>query len=369
MKEPEIIPLSRVAKEPAEATPTIPATPRIPMMKTVVPQPGSEPHAAVGAASPSEIRNFLQAKSSGRIADGVFTGVMVLCALTICAIVVLIIYVLVSHSQLSIKAFGWHFFATQTWDPVSGDFGALPFIYGTVVSSLLALLMAVPLALAVSIFLLDICPGVLRGPISFLTELLAAIPSVVYGLWGIFVLVPIIRDQAGPVLEKYVGWTGFFVEPAFGVSMFAASVILAIMIFPVISSISRDVMRAVPVNQREAVLALGATRWEMLRIGVLRNARMGIIGSVILGLGRALGETIAVTMVIGNHPGIVKNLFAPGYTLASVIANEFTEATGDLYLSALIEIGLALFLVTIVVNAIARLLVWAVVRQNEGGAH
>jgi phosphate transport system permease protein len=369
MKEPEIIPLSRVAKEPAEATPTIPATPRIPMMKTVVPQPGSEPHAAVGVASPSEIRNFLQAKSSGRIADGVFTGVMVLCALTIFAIVVLIIYVLVSHSQLSIKAFGWHFFATQTWDPVSGDFGALPFIYGTVVSSLLALLMAVPLALAVSIFLLDICPGVLRGPISFLTELLAAIPSVVYGLWGIFVLVPIIRDQAGPVLEKYLGWTGFFVEPNFGVSMFAASVILAIMIFPVISSISRDVMRAVPVNQREAVLALGATRWEMLRIGVLRNARMGIIGSVILGLGRALGETIAVTMVIGNHPGIVKNLFAPGYTLASVIANEFTEATGDLYLSALIEIGLALFLVTIVVNAIARLLVWAVVRQNEGGAH
>jgi phosphate transport system permease protein len=202
-----------------------------------------------------------------------------------------------------------------------------------------------------------------------LTELLAAIPSVVYGLWGVFVLVPIIRDQAGPVLEKYLGWTGLFAEPNFGVGMFTASVILAIMIFPVISSISRDVMRAVPVHQREAVLALGATRWEMLRIGVLRNARMGIIGSVILGLGRALGETIAVTMVIGNHPGIVKNLFAPGYTLASVIANEFTEATGDLYLSALIEIGLALFLVTIVVNAIARLLVWAVVRDNAGSAH
>ena len=190
-----------------------------------------------------------------------------------------------------------------------------------------------------------------------------------YGLWGVFVLVPIIRDQAGPVLEKYLGWTGLFVEPNFGVNMFTASVILAIMIFPVISSISRDVMRAVPVHQREAVLALGATRWEMLRIGVLRNARMGIIGSVILGLGRALGETIAVTMVIGNHPAIMKNLFAPGYTLASVIANEFTEATGDLYLSALIEIGLALFLVTIIVNAIARILVWAVVRDNAGSAH
>jgi phosphate transport system permease protein len=229
--------------------------------------------------------------------------------------------------------------------------------------------MAVPLALAVSIFLLDICPKFLRGPISFLTELLAAIPSVVYGLWGVFVLVPIIRDQIGPVFIKYFGWSGLFVQPNFGVGMFTASVILAIMIFPVISSISRDVMRAVPVNQREAALALGATRWEMIRIGVLRNARIGIVGSVILGLGRALGETMAVTMVIGNHPAIVKNLFAPGYTLASVIANEFTEATGNLYLSALIEIGLALFIVTIVVNAIARLLVWAVTQGNTAGAH
>jgi phosphate transport system permease protein len=227
----------------------------------------------------------------------------------------------------------------------------------------------VPLALAVSIFLLDICPPLLRGPISFLTELLAAIPSVVYGLWGIVVLVPIIRDQVGPVLEKYLGWTGFFVEPNFGVGMFTASVILAIMIFPVISSISRDVMRAVPINQREAALALGATRWEMIRMSVLRNARIGIVGSVILGLGRALGETLAVTMVIGNHPDIVKNLLAPAYTLSSVIANEFTEATGDLYLSALIEIGLALFIVTIIVNAIARLLVWAVTRGNTARAH
>jgi phosphate transport system permease protein len=294
---------------------------------------------------------------------------MVVCGLSIFAIVLLIVFVLVSNSRLSMQAFGWKFFATQTWDPVSGEFGALPFIYGTVVSSLLAVLMAVPLALAVSIFLLDICPKFLRGPISFLTELLAAIPSVVYGLWGVFVLVPIIRDQVGPVLAKYLGWTGLFVAPNFGVGMFAAGVILAIMIFPVISSISRDVMRAVPVNQREAVLALGATRWEMLRIGVLRNARMGIVGSVILGLGRALGETMAVTMVIGNHPDILKNLLAPGYTLASVIANEFTEATGNLYLSALIEIGLALFLVTVVVNAIARLMVWAVMRGTPGRAH
>jgi phosphate transport system permease protein len=198
--------------------------------------------------------------------------------------------------------------------------------------------------------------------------LLAAIPSVVYGLWGVFVLVPIMRDQVGPVLVKTLGWTGFFVAPNFGVGMLTASVILAIMIFPVISSISRDVMKAVPVHQREAALALGATRWEMLRIGVLRNARIGIVGSVILGLGRALGETMAVTMVIGNHPEISRNLFAPANTLASVIAGEFTEATGDLYLSALIEIGLALFLVTIVVNAIARLLVWGVTKGNSARA-
>jgi phosphate transport system permease protein len=317
------------------------------------------------AERPSAIRSFLQAKSSGRFADGAFASLMAICALSIFVIVLLIIFVLIVNSKLSIHTFGWKFFTGQVWDPVSGDFGALPFIWGTLVSSLLAVAMAVPLALCVAIFLLEICPQFLRGPISFLTELLAAIPSVVYGLWGVFVLVPLMRDNVGPVLEKYLGWTGLFVEPNFGVGMFTASVILAIMIFPVISSISRDVMRVVPVSQREAALALGATRWEMIRLSVLRNARIGIVGSVILGLGRALGETMAVTMVIGNHPDIVKNLFAPAYTLASVIANEFTEATGDLYLSALIEIGLALFLVTIVVNAIARLLVWAVTRGNS----
>jgi phosphate transport system permease protein len=360
MNEPETIPMPPKAPEQG-AQPA--------MIKTVVAQHDAGVKAVAGPSAPSAIRTFLQAKSSGKFADGAFASLMLICALGVFAIVLLILFVLISNSRLSIHAFGLKFFASKMWDPVSGEFGALPFVYGTVLSSLLAVAMAVPLALAVSIFLLDVCPKMLQGPISFLTELLAAIPSVVYGLWGIFVLVPIIRDQVGPVLLKYLGWTGLFVAPNFGVGMFTASVILAIMIFPVISSISRDVMRAVPVNQREAVLALGATRWEMLRIGVLRNARMGIIGSVILGLGRALGETIAVTMVIGNHPVILKNLFAPGYTLASVIANEFTEATGDLYLSALIEIGLALFLVTIVVNAIARLMVWAVVRDNAGSAH
>jgi phosphate transport system permease protein len=360
MNEPKTI--SPAAQSPEPEAPQM-------LIKTIVAQQEAPNAGPAVPSPPSPIRNFLQGKSSGRFADGAFRGVMALCALSVFVIVVLIVFVLISKSRLSIHAFGWKFFTSQTWDPVSGDFGALPFVYGTVVSSLLAVIMAVPLALAVSIFLLDICPVALRGPVSFLTELLAAIPSVVYGLWGVFVLVPIIRDDVGPILIKYLGWTGFFVDPNFGVGVFTASVILAIMIFPVISSISRDVMRAVPINQREAALALGATRWEMLRMSVLRNARMGIIGSVILGLGRALGETMAVTMVIGNHPDILKNLFAPGYTLASVIANEFTEATGDLYLSALIEIGLALFLVTIVVNAIARLLVWAVMRGNTARAH
>jgi phosphate transport system permease protein len=321
------------------------------------------------AATPSAIRKFLQTKSSGKMPDSAFGGLMLVCALSIFVIVLLILFVLIDSSKLSMHTFGWKFFTGTTWDPVAGDFGALPFIYGTIVSSLLAIAMAVPLALLVAIFLLEICPTFLRGPISFLTELLAAIPSVVYGLWGVFVLVPIIRDQVGPVLEKSLGWTGLFAEPNFGEGMFTAGVILAIMIFPVISSISRDVMRVVPPSQREAALALGATRWEMIRISILRNSRIGIVGSVILGLGRALGETMAVTMVIGNHPDMVKNLLNPGYTLASVIANEFTAATGDLYTSALIEIGLALFLVTVVVNAVARLLVWAVTRSNAVGGH
>lgn len=327
-------------------------------------QPAVSAVASATVAAPSEIRRFLQERSSGRLADNSFAGLMALCAFSLFVIVALIAWMLISQSRVAMHTFGWHFFLDRDWDPVSGSFGALPFIYGTVVSSLLAVAMALPLSLCVAIFVIDICPPLLRGPISFLTELLAAIPSVVYGLWGIFVLVPIVRDQLGPVLERWLGWTGLFAEPNFGVGMFTASIILAIMIFPIICSISRDVMKAVPIHQREAALALGATRWEMLRIGVLRNARLGIIGSVILGLGRALGETMAVTMVIGNHPDIMKNLLNPAYTLASVIANEFTEATGKLYVSALIEIGLALFLVTIVVNAIARLLVWAVTRRD-----
>jgi phosphate transport system permease protein len=311
---------------------------------------------------PSPIREFLSKRGSGRIADSSFAAVMLVCALSIFAIVAFIFIILTSRSKLSLAAFGIKFFTRQAWDPVAGDFGALSFIYGTVATSLLALLMAVPLALGVAVFLTELCPRPLRAPISFLTELLAAIPSVVYGLWAVFVLVPIMRDSLGPFLSKTLGWTGFFEGSNFGVGLLTASIILAIMILPIISSLTRDIMTAVPNSQREGVLALGATRWEMIRTGVLRNSRIGIVGAVMLGLGRALGETMAVTMVIGNHPVIAKSLFAPGYTLASVIANEFSEASGDLYLSALIEIGLALFLVTIVVNAIARLMVWAVTR-------
>ncbi len=320
------------------------------------------PATAPQSSAPSPIRAFLASRGSGSLADNSFAVVMLICACSIFAIVLFILSILILRSKLSIVAFGWKFFTRQAWDPVSGDFGALSFIFGTLATSFLALIMAVPLALGVAVFLTELCPRVLRAPISFLTELLAAIPSVVYGLWAVFVLVPLMRDVIGPFLVKTLGWTGLFEGPNFGVGLLTASMILAVMILPIISSLTRDIMTAVPNSQREAVLALGATRWEMIRIGVLRNSRIGIVGAIMLGLGRALGETMAVTMVIGNHPEISKSLFAPGYTLASVIANEFSEASGDLYLSALIEIGLALFLVTIVVNAIARLLVWAVTR-------
>ena len=301
--------------------------------------------------------------------DRAFEYLMVGCALSVLAIVGLVLLELVVHSRLSLRAFGWSFFVRSIWDPVSGEFGALPFIYGTLVSSALALVLAVPLAIGVSIYINEMCPRVLKRGLSFMVELLAAIPSVIYGLWAIFVLAPILRNFVEPWLARYFGWSGLFSGAPYGIGMLAAGVILAIMVLPIIASITREVMLAVPQNQREAVLSLGATRWEMIRIGVLRNARAGIVGAIILGLGRALGETMAVTMVIGNRAEIAKSLFAPGYTMASVLANEFSEATGNLYLSALIEIGLALFLVTIVVNALARLMVWSVTRgQPASGA-
>jgi phosphate transport system permease protein len=314
------------------------------------------------APQPSVVRRFLQSRGNSAVADVIFSGLMLLCALSVFAIVVLILFELITRSKLTIDKFGLGFFFGRAWDPVNGNFGALPFIYGTVVSSLVALVIAVPLALGVAIFLTEMCPRFLRSPLAFLTELLAAIPSVVYGLWAVFVLVPLLREDVNPTLIKTLRWTGLFEPPNYGVGIFAAGVILSIMILPIISSLTREVMSAVPHAQREAVLALGATRWEMIRMGVLRNARIGIVGSIILGLGRALGETMAVTMVIGNRPEIDHSLLAPAYSMASVIANEFSEASDELYLSALIEIGLALFVVTIIVNALARILVWAVTR-------
>ncbi len=260
----------------------------------------------------------------------------------------------------SIKGSGWRFLVTSTWDPVAEIFGALPFVYGTLVSSALALLISVPLSIGAAIYLAELAPLWIRPPIAFLIELLAAIPSVVYGLWGIFVLAPWLRAWIQPALATGLGFLPFFQGPPYGLGMLAAGIILAIMIVPLITSVSREVLLAVPNAQREGALALGATRWETTRMAVLRYGRSGLIGAVLLGLGRALGETMAVTMVIGNRPEIALSLFAPGYTMASVIANEFTEATSDRYLAALIEIGLLLFAVTVIVNALARLLVWSV---------
>ena len=313
----------------------------------------------VPEASPTP-RVSTRSAGGANFADRLFKGTTLLFALSVVAIMALMAGAMVRTSFPAIKTFGWHFLFTSTWDPVAQQFGALPFVYGTVVSSLLALVIAVPLSLGGAIFLVELAPHWLAQPIAFLIDLLASIPSVVYGLWGIFVLAPWLRTTVQPTLGTLLGFLPLFQGPAYGVGMLAAGMILAIMVIPFISGVSREVLMAVPNSQREAALALGATRWEATRTAVLPYGRSGIIGAIILGLGRALGETMAVTMVIGNRPEIAVSLFAPGYTMASVIANEFTEATSDLYLAAIIEIGLLLFGVTIIVNALARLLVWSV---------
>jgi phosphate transport system permease protein len=272
-----------------------------------------------------------------------------------------------SASKVSLAKFGPGFVLSRDWDPVHESYGALPFIYGTIVSSLLALALAVPVSLGVAIFLSELAPKWLRGPVAFTVELLAAVPSVVYGLWGIFALAPWLRETVEPLLGKLFGFLPLFQGPARGYGMLAGGIVLAIMITPTISSVSREVLRAVPGALREGALGLGATPWEAVRFAVLPYARSGLVGATVLGLGRALGETMAITMVIGNRTEISSSLFAPSYTMASVIANEFTEATGQLYLSALAEIGLLLFLVTVLLNVVARLLVWRVGRLPEGG--
>src|SRR6266516_3179067 len=294
--------------------------------------------------------------SPSRFGDKAFELLTLTMALAVVVLIILIGWQLWNGSSLAIKKFGFPFLTTSTWDPVAEQFGALPFIYGTLVPSLIALLIAVPLSIATAAYLTELALLWIRQPLVSLIEMLAAIPSVILGLWGIFVMVPWLRDYPFPFLKHYFGWIPLFTGPIYGPCMFAGGIIIAIMILPIITSISREILRSVPDLQREAAYGLGATRWEVTRIAVLSYARKGLFGAVILGLGRALGETMAVTMVIGNTPQIAASLFKPGYTLASVIANEFTEATTDIYLQALFEIGLVLFGVTILVNLIAQLL-------------
>ena len=289
-----------------------------------------------------------------RVGVGAFAAALLL-------IVVAIAVSLASDSSLSIQKFGLRFWGTSNWDPVAGEFGALPFIWGTLYSSVLALLIATPVALGIAVFISELCPNALRAPLIFLTELLAAIPSIVYGLWGIFVLVPAVR-AVEIAMPEWLRALPLFSGPPLGVGMFAAALILAVMVVPFTSAIAREVLRTVPASQREAAFALGATRFEAIRAAMF-YARTGIIGAVMLGFGRALGETMAVTMVIGNNPQVSLSLFAPQYTMAAVLANEFTEAADALYLSALIEIGLVLFVITLIVNMLSRVLIWSMARQ------
>jgi len=300
------------------------------------------------------------------IGDRIYSAAITLFALCVPALLILVAVEIFLGGWPALRRFGFSFLTSSAWDPVNGVFGAAPAIYGTLVSSAIALAIATPLAIGVALFLSEFAPQWLRQPVAFLVDLLAAVPSVVYGLWGVFVLLPVLRITVMPFLRDtlHLGVLPFFSGPAYGPSMLAAGLILSIMVLPYISSVSREVLLAVPRSQREAALALGATKWETIWGAVLPYAKSGIIGGVILGLGRALGETMAVTMLIGNRPQISASLFAPGYTMASLIANEFAEASGDLHLSALMAVGFVLFVITLIVNAIARWLVWQVSRAG-----
>ena len=299
----------------------------------------------------------MKTKATGRWGDRAFKWLTLVMALSIFVLIGFIGLELALNSRLAFQKFGWHFLVSSDWDPVNDVYGALPFIYGTLVSSAIALLIAVPISVATAVYLTELAPLWLRQPLTMFIEFLAAVPSVILGLWGIFVMIPFLRDEIYPWLQKYFGFLPIFQgQTIYGYSMLAGGIIVAIMIIPIITSVSREILRSVPGLQREAAYALGATRWEVTRIAVLSYAKNGIFGAVILGLGRALGETMAVTMVIGNSVQIAASLFKPGYTLASVIANEFNETTGNLYPSALFEIGFVLLGVTIVVNAAAQLL-------------
>jgi phosphate transport system permease protein len=298
------------------------------------------------------------------IGDFIFENITRFFAFVILVLVILMVYEMLRQSNLSIDKFGLGFITSTTWDPVHDNFGALPFIFGTLFSSLIALFIALPLSVGIAIFLSEFAPRWLEQPVSLLVELLAAIPSIVYGLFGIFVMAPWLRKTIEPFLGDHLGFIFLFQGPPYGLGMLAAALILTIMILPIITSISRDIMKSIPDLQREAAFALGATKWESVRI-VLTGAKSGILGATLLGLGRAIGETMAVTMVIGNRPDISFSLFDPGYTMASVLANEFTEATSNLYISSLIEISLLLFVLTVILNAIARVVVWSVTKKYK----
>ncbi len=302
---------------------------------------------AAGAALP---------KVQSHAADKAFRWLALLAALSIFALIILVGIELYSGARLSIQKFGINFLGSSTWDPVADQYGALPFIFGTLVSSAIALIIAVPLGVATALYLTEMAPQKIRQPVITVIEMLAAVPSVIFGLWGIFVLIPWLRDHLFQWLKSTLGFLPLFQGPIYGVSMLAGGIVVAIMILPIVTSVSREILRSVPNLQREAAYALGATHWEVIRIAVISYARRGVFGAAVLGLGRALGETMAVTMVIGNRPDIKASLFAPGYTLASVVANEFAEATTDLYLSSLFELGLVLVALTILVNAIAQLM-------------
>jgi len=317
----------------------------------------------VGSTIPPRpaLRGFYERLRGG---DEVVYLITLASAVLILVIVAVIVMELWLNSQPTVKTFGWHFLTTSTWDPNGGKFGALPFMYGTCVTSFLALLLAVPLGVASAVFLAEMAPPQLSNILTFLIELLAAVPSVIYGLLGIFILVPLIREYLVPALQKTLGFLPIFSGDFYGVSFLSAGIVLSVMVVPFIVSVSREVLLAVPVEQREAALALGATRWETTWQIVIPNASTGIMGSIFLALARALGETMAVTMVIGNTPNLTASLLSPGYSIAAVIANEFAEASGDLYVSSLIFLGLVLFGLTIIINAAARIFILMMTRGN-----
>ena len=312
--------------------------------------------------APGRPRSWVRRLQSG---DEIAHLITLVFASSIFLVTVLLVFELYANSTLPLHKFGWRFFVTSTWDPVFENFGALPFIYGTVLTSALALLMAVPLGVGAAIFLAELAPPRISDALTFVIELLAAVPSVIFGLLGIFVLVPVLRNVVEPFLKSTLGFLPLFQGPMYGIGFLAAGLVLAIMIVPFILSVSREVLLAVPVEQREAALALGATRWEATWKVVVPYARAGILGSIFLALARALGETMAVTMVIGSDPKVSASLFAPGYSIAAVIADQFTEATGDLYVQALIELGLVLFILTFMINGLARLLIVATTARGS----